>query len=501
MEHDGQRQPDDTQGSHAPREPQKSSFKGTCAEHSPGDTTQPHSSSRQEYKCEVCGKVFTSSNLKCHQCTHRGEKPYKCVECGMGFRHRGQLLYHQKTHIAKKRFFCITCGKNYSCNLNLIKHRLIHRGESQYICSDCGKTFQTSNLTLHQQIHRGRDPYTCPDCGKSCRDCWKLLRHQRTHIKEKPYICTTCGKRFSSRRNLMNHDAIHTGEKLSRETQYKCEYCGKVFNSGSNLTCHLRIHTRERPFTCQDCGKSFIESGSLVRHRRAHTKEKPFLCTTCGKVFSLSSTQPQSTSWLKKYLCEDCGKVFTRRNKLKQHQRIHTGEKPYKCQDCGRSFRESGTLRRQTSPGTNSSTWERDHTPAQTAKKPSSRVFTTGSIIYLSKKVSCRRVVLAPLVSPQGLGQTSRRRSSASPGKSRGGCCKGVKRSPRVPRWTWSTMANSSQMIRKGATDQEVPKSPLSIGCILRTLKRTQANHRVALEGRRSTCVITVGGYSPAGTA
>uniref|UniRef100_A0A8C8EC54 C2H2-type domain-containing protein n=1 Tax=Otus sunia TaxID=257818 RepID=A0A8C8EC54_9STRI len=291
MEHDGQQQPDDTQGSHEPRTPRKRSFNGTGAEDPEEGTTQPQSHSRAKgvYKCEDCGKVFPwESNLTLHQQIHRGRDPYTCPDCGKSCRDCWKLLRHQRTHIKEKPYICTTCGKRFSSRRNLMNHDAIHTGEKLYNCSDCGTRFQQKFEFLRHLLTVHND---------------KRDRHTHTHS---PCVSTHL-------------------PTSSRETQYKCEYCGKVFNSGSNLTCHLRIHTRERPFTCQDCGKSFIESGSLVRHRRAHTKEKPFLCTTCGKVFTCRSKL---------------------KNKLKQHQRIHTGEKPYKCQDCGRSFRESGTLRR-----------------------------------------------------------------------------------------------------------------------------------------------------------
>src|SRR5277367_272447 len=57
---------------------------------------------------------------------------------------------------------------------------------------------------------------------------------------------------------------------------------------------------------CTICGKAFKRLGYLKQHSRIHTGDKPFKCGVCGKCFN-------------------------RKGNLKKHKMAHIGEKPFKC--------------------------------------------------------------------------------------------------------------------------------------------------------------------------
>ncbi len=67
---------------------------------------------------------------------------------------------------------------------------------------------------------------------------------------------------------------------------------------------------------CCECGKSFTTTRYLKQHQRIHTGEKSYKCSYCDKSFN-------------------------RAEHLNVHERVHTGEKPYHCTQCGKSFADA----------------------------------------------------------------------------------------------------------------------------------------------------------------
>lgn len=44
--------------------------------------------------------------------------------------------------------------------------------------------------------------------------------------------------------------------------------------------------------------------------------------------------------------CKFCRQPFSRRNSLRRHEQLHSGQKPYKCSPCGRSFSRQDIFKR-----------------------------------------------------------------------------------------------------------------------------------------------------------
>ncbi|XP_071526885.1 zinc finger protein 1-like isoform X2 [Panulirus ornatus] len=73
--------------------------------------------------------------------------------------------------------------------------------------------------------------------------------------------------------------------------------------------------------SCSVCQKKFANIHRLQRHMISH----------------------QESDVLRRFKCDECGKAFKFKHHLKEHKRIHSGEKPFECEHCGKRFSHSGS--------------------------------------------------------------------------------------------------------------------------------------------------------------
>lgn len=108
-----------------------------------------------------------------------------------------------------------------------------------------------------------------------------------------------------------------------------------------------------------DDSKSFQTSGiqqsALHTHGSFVTSPAKPSVTSIKRGKNRDNTRPSTSSTLnpsnsqnadddrRRYECLTCSKRFKHKHHLKEHERLHTGEKPYTCDKCGKRFSHSGS--------------------------------------------------------------------------------------------------------------------------------------------------------------
>lgn len=159
-------------------------------------------------------------------------------------------------------------------------------------------------------------------------------------------------------------------EKSDSEKRYGCKFCKKDFDTIFGRDVHVRSHKK-----CKGCRKEFPFPSALDYHQVTCRKLKKLLAikaqsanppkpqssdeetlTALGKQGivkkeSTSSSNDYSKASINKdrpanKQCEHCSKVFRSKWMLKQHERVHTGERPFLCSACPMKFRINQALKK-----------------------------------------------------------------------------------------------------------------------------------------------------------
>ncbi|XP_055997549.1 zinc finger E-box-binding homeobox 2-like isoform X4 [Ostrea edulis] len=145
-------------------------------------------------------------------------------------------------------------------------------------------------------------------------------------------------------------DSLDNDSVLEEDLVLKCIYCSQPYSRIPVLKEHMKSAHPDKPvrFQCPKCEETFNQKSHLDKHLALHSPTSQS-CKVCNKTFANvyrlqrhMISHDESTD-LRKFKCPECGKAFKFKHHLKEHIRIHSGEKPFECPNCHKRFSHSGS--------------------------------------------------------------------------------------------------------------------------------------------------------------
>uniref|UniRef100_A0A1A8V1S7 C2H2-type domain-containing protein n=1 Tax=Nothobranchius furzeri TaxID=105023 RepID=A0A1A8V1S7_NOTFU len=275
--------------------------------------------------CRFCGIGFVHlTTLKKHELSHRGERPYRCLECGKGFKKRAHLTGHKIVH--QKRMQCTICSKIFQTVGELLQHRSLHLKRGRLQCPDCPTQFDyPAHLLRHLKSHRKKEKkLQQPEEGTQLKP-QEPVESVKEYNAQKQQQCVLCKEVFDDSLNLRKHTLTH----ISRSSSPRCPFCKKSYPERRNLLRHLIVHLGDKSLSCTNCGKQFYRPLYLNIHMQKCLPPQ----ANCS-FETTSSTKKKS----KPYHCSRCFRSFCKRDRWQKHLYGHKKNILIPCPRCGQFF-------------------------------------------------------------------------------------------------------------------------------------------------------------------
>ena len=210
----------------------------------------------------------------------------------------------------------------------------------------------------------------------------ELTEANHAIVKSIKYSCQTCSQNFSSLEQVFSHDGC-SGDDCGE--LFTCDNCNSEFKTEEEIRDHFivclsmsqdepqalrkselfemsddeeaslpgypnQLKSETSSYECGTCNKFFANATSLKNHLRVHNGDRPFACTQCDKRFTLKSclkTHLKTIHTDRRFKCPypECNKSYKSEHYLKTHLLIHAQQKNFECDACYKKFYDMQSLK------------------------------------------------------------------------------------------------------------------------------------------------------------